>query len=58
VAYNKFLLYTRNKKMNYFFNANKNMNFHRYVINIHNFNPKPTCDLHAHLEGGGWYFDL
>jgi hypothetical protein len=25
--------------------ATKNINFHRYVLKIHNFDPKPTCDL-------------
>jgi hypothetical protein len=24
----------------------KNTNFHSYVVNIHNFDPKPTYDLH------------
>jgi hypothetical protein len=25
--------------------ANKNIDFYKYVINIHNFDPKPTCDV-------------
>ncbi len=30
--------------------ANKNKNIHNYVININNFDPKPTCDLHPHSK--------
>jgi hypothetical protein len=28
--------------------ANKNIDLHSYVISIHNFSPKPACDLHSH----------
>jgi hypothetical protein len=28
--------------------ANKNIDFHIYVINIHSFDPKPACDLQMH----------
>jgi hypothetical protein len=29
--------------------ANKNINFHNYVIYIHSFDPKPTYDLQTQL---------
>jgi len=29
--------------------ANKNIHFHNYVINIQNFGPKHTYDLHSHF---------
>ncbi len=29
--------------------ANKNIDFHNYVINIHNFNPTPTYGLQYHV---------
>jgi hypothetical protein len=29
--------------------ANKNINSHNYIINRHNFDPKPDCDLQTHL---------
>jgi len=50
------VIYTQQKYEKIFY-ANKNTNFHNYVINIHSFNPKAAYDLHDHdfqLLNGTW----
>jgi hypothetical protein len=43
-----YYLYIDNKKMKNYL-CNQKHNFHNYVINIHSFDSKLTCDLHAQL---------